>query len=380
LEVARPDDVVALIAFLLFAVSASVIVNRFTQSSHEAERARAEAQILAGAAASVAASHEDLQPLLESLRVVFAATSVALVAQREGEWVSDLVSGDVISDFDSGSHFDIDDDHRLYVVGATLNDQDNRLIGAFARRVAAGLRSQMLVRDATQLEEIAEAESLRLALFRTASKELLGPLEKVQANISLLTGSHERRSLDERNAVLSGVEVQVRQLTRLVVNLIDAGRLEAGEVAVHAEPVQLDVVMRNAITNVDTRGRTVESDVPNDLPELISDPVLVQRVISNIVSNACRFGPLDKPVTIKARVVGDFVEVLVVDRGPGMPVALRDAVLAPFHRLSGDQLNAGLSLTVASGFTQLLGGRILFEDTPGGGLTVAVEIPMKAPA
>jgi two-component system sensor histidine kinase KdpD len=379
LEVARPDDVVALIAFLLFAVSASVIVNRFTQSSHEADRARAEAQILAGAAASVAASHEDLQPLLESLRAVFAATSVALVAQRDGEWVSDLVSGEAISDFASGSHFDIDDDHRLYVSGANLNDQDNQLISAFARRVAAGLRSQMLVRDANQLEEIAEAESLRLALFRTASKELLGPLEKVQANISLLTGSHERRSLDERNAVLSGVEVQVHHLTRLVVNLIDAGRLEAGEVAVHAEPVQLDVVMRNAIANVDARGRTIESDVPDHLPELISDPVLVQRVIANIVSNACRFGPLDKPVTIKVGVVGDFVEVLVVDRGPGMPVALRDAVVAPFHRLSGDQLNAGLSLTVASGFTQLLGGRILFEDTPGGGLTVAVELPVKAP-
>ena len=223
LEVARPDDVVALIAFLIFAVLASVLVNRFAESSHEADRARAEAQILAGAAASVAASHEDLQPLLESLRAVFAASSVALVAQRDGVWVSDLVSGDPVSDFDQGVHFDIDDEHRLYVTGATLNDQDDQLIGAFARRVAAGLRSQMIVRDANQFQEIAEAESLRLALFRTASKELLGPLEKVQANLTLLTGSHERRSLDERNAVLSGVEVQVHQLTRLVVNLIDAG-------------------------------------------------------------------------------------------------------------------------------------------------------------
>jgi two-component system sensor histidine kinase KdpD len=62
-----------------------------------------------------------------------------------------------------------------------------------------------------------------------------------------------------------------------------------------------------------------------------------------------------------------------------MPSALRDAVLAPFDRLSGDQLNAGLNLTVASGFTQLLGGRLLFEDTPGGGLTVAVELPVRGP-
>jgi two-component system sensor histidine kinase KdpD len=379
LVVARPDDVVALVAFLLFAVVASVIVNRFNQSSHEADRARAEAQILAGAAASVAASHEDLLPLLESLRGVFAASSVALVALRDDVWSSDQVSGLAIDDFDTGTYFEIDDDHRLYVIGATLNDQDSELVSAFARRIAAGLRTQIIARDATQLQEIAEAESLRLALFRTASKELLGPLEKVQASLSLLAGSHERRSLDERNAVLSGVVAQVRQLTRLVVNLIDAGRLEAGEVSVHPESVQLSVVMKSAIANVDTRGREVDCDIASDLPALVTDPVLVQRVIANVVSNACRFGPVDKPVTIKAGVVGEFVEMLVVDRGPGMPSALRDAVLAPFDRLSGDQLNAGLNLTVASGFTQLLGGRLLFEDTPGGGLTVAVELPVRGP-
>jgi two-component system sensor histidine kinase KdpD len=377
LEVARPDDVVALVAFLLFAVAASVMVNRFAQSTHEADRARAEAQILASAAASVASSHEDLRPLLESLRAVFAASSVALVMERDGEWVSVLVSGQAIDVFDAGSFFEIDDEHRLYVVGATLNEQDNQLVSVFARRVAAGLRSQIIERDATQLQEIAEAESLRLALFRTASKELLGPLEKVQANLSLLAGSHERRSLDERNAVLSGIDGQVRQLTRLVVNLIDAGRLEAGEVAVHSESVRLHELMANVIKNVDTRGRTVDSDVSPELPELFTDPVLVQRVIANIVSNACRFGPADQPVTIKADVVNEFVQLLVVDRGPGMPVALREAVLAPFDRLSGDQLNAGLNLTVASGFTQLLGGRLFFEDTPGGGLTVAVDLPVK---
>jgi len=378
LEVARPDDVVAIVAFLLFAVAASVIVNRFAQRTHEADRARSEAQILAGAAASVASSHEDLQPLLESLRTVFAASSVALVVERDGQWVSDLVSGEAIDVFETGSFFEIDDEHRLYVIGTTLSDQDNQLVSAFARRVAAGLRSQIIARDATQLQEIAEAESLRLALFRTASKELLGPLEKVRANISLLAGSHERRSLDERNALLAGIDSQVRQVTRLVVNLIDAGRLEAGEVSVHPESVLLNAALTNVVNNIDTRGRMVECDVPSDLPALRTDSILLQRVIGNIVSNACRFGPADKPVTIKVGVVGDYVQLLVVDRGPGMPVAQRDAVLAPFDRLRGAQLNAGLNLTVASGFIQLLGGRLLFEDTPGGGLTVAVDLPMMA--
>jgi two-component system sensor histidine kinase KdpD len=377
LEVARPDDVVALVAFLVFAVAASVVVTRFAKRSLDAERARAEAAILAEAAVSFATSHEDLLPLLDSLRNVFAASSVAILGLREGEWRVDLVSGEPYSS--EGSHvFEIDEEHRLVVSGTTLNEQDNHLVGTFAERMAAALRAQIIARDASQLEELAEAESLRLALFRTASKELLGPLEKVQANISLLSGSHELRSLDERKAVLSGIEGQVRQLTRLVVNILDAGRLEAGEVQAHPEIIHLDVVLNSALASVDTKGRTIEREVPNDLPTFKSDPVIVQRVIANVLSNACRFGPVDQPVSIKAGVVGDRLELLVVDRGPGMSPAQRDVILAPFDRLSGDQLNAGLNLTVASGFMQVLGGRLHFEDTPGGGLTVAIELSLDA--
>ena len=121
-------------------------------------------------------------------------------------------------------------------------------------------------------------------------------------------------------------------------------------------------------------------ETTGDVPPVYTDPVLVQRVIANIVSNACRFSPKDQPVVIKSGVVGDHVEVLVVDRGPGMSVAQRDTVLAPFDHLSGEQMNAGLNLTVASGFMQLLAGSLHFEDTPGGGLTVVVELPIGAPS
>jgi two-component system sensor histidine kinase KdpD len=376
LAVARPNGLVALIAFLVFAIAASVVVTRFAQRSLETDRARAEAAILAEAAVTFATSHEDLLPLLDSLRNVFAASGVAIFRLREGEWRADLVSGEPVVDIDGESSFDIDEEHRLIVSGATLSEQDIRLVATFAGRMAAGLGAQLIARDASQLEELAEAESLRLALFRTASKELLGPLEKVQANISLLSGSHELRSLDERKAVLSGIEALIRQLTRLVVNILDAGRLEAGEVVAHPEVMRLDAALNSALTSVDAKGRSIVRDVPSSLPDLKSDPVLLQRVIANVVSNACRFGPVDKPVLIKAGVVGDRIELLVIDRGPGMSPAQRDVVLAPFDRLSGEQLNAGLNLTVASGFMAVLGGRLHFEDTPNGGLTVAIEVSL----
>ena len=196
----------------------------------------------------------------------------------------------------------------------------------------------------------------------------------------MLSSTHERRPLDERNAVLDGMSAQVRRLTRLVVNLIDAGRLEAREVSPQPVQSRIDGLVDAALTTVDLGGRTLLRETTGDVPPVYTDPVLVQRVIANIVSNACRFSPKDQPVVIKSGVVGDHVEVLVVDRGPGMSVAQRDTVLAPFDHLSGEQMNAGLNLTVASGFMQLLAGSLHFEDTPGGGLTVVVELPIGAPS
>jgi two-component system sensor histidine kinase KdpD len=376
LRIARPDDAVAIVAFLVFAVTAGVVVNRFTQRSTEAARARAEAEILVKAAASVATSHEDLLPLLESLRAIFAADSVAILSHHEGEWAVDVTCGDLIDDLEAGARFTIDDDHRLFVKGPTLDPQDRVLVDAFASRIAAGLRAQIIARDANQLREIAEAESLRLALFGIASHDLLGPLERVQANISVLLSTHERRSVDERKAVLSGIEAQVRRLTRLVVNLIDTGRLEAGEVVVTSRSTNPVSLVERALANVDTGGRSVEVKLDESLPMVMTDPVLAQRVVANVLSNACRFSPKDRPVVIKGGIVGEALELLVIDRGPGMTAEQRETVLAPFDHLSGEQMKAGLNLTVASGFTRLLGGRLHFEDTPGGGLTVAVELPV----
>jgi two-component system sensor histidine kinase KdpD len=96
-------------------------------------------------------------------------------------------------------------------------------------------------------------------------------------------------------------------------------------------------------------------------------------VIATIVSNACRFSPSDRPVRISAGVVGIFVEILVIDRGPGVPEAERVRILAPFEGLDGEGDGAGLGLAVAARLVSLLGGQLRFEDTPGGGLTVSIE-------
>ncbi|MGH9020356.1 MAG: DUF4118 domain-containing protein, partial [Acidimicrobiales bacterium] len=377
LDVARPDDVVALVAFLVFAVAASVVVSRFAQRTSLAERSRAEAQILAQAAATVVTSHEDLRPLLDSMRAVYAARGVALIARRGGVDVPDVTSGESPDNFATGTDFAIDEDHHLVIVGAALDPQDRALIDAFAGRISSGLRGQVLAHDASEFAALAEAESLRVALFRTVAADLRAPLDEIAERVTTLRKGVTRPDDD---VLLRDVASRARRLARLVTNLVDAGRLESGEVTPSPSATTLADVVEGALAQVDTRDRAVEVDLDEGLPALTTDRALVERILANVVTNACRFSPLEHPVRIRAGAVGDVVEVLVIDRGPGMERTQREVILAPFDHLSGAQLNAGLNLTVASGFAQLLGGCLQFEDTPGGGLTVGVELPLTSPS
>jgi two-component system sensor histidine kinase KdpD len=371
--VARPDDVVAIVAFLIFAVGASVVVGEFTRRSTEAERARTEAQVLARAAATVATTRDDLLPLLEALRAIFDLPGVVLLSRRDGEWAPDLQSGDPVEESEANSRFVIDDDHVILLAGAALDTQDRQLVAAFASRVAAGLREVNAGRDAEEQRALTQADALRTGLLKAISQDLRTPLALVEGQVASLLQRDAALSESQRRETLVDVEREVRRLLRQVGNLVEAGRLESGAVKPQSLGVSVAELVKRALTAVDTLGREIDLDVPVDLPPMRTDPELVEQVIATIVSNACRFSPSDRPVRISAGVVGIFVEILVIDRGPGVPEAERVRILAPFEGLDGEGDGAGLGLAVAARLVSLLGGQLRFEDTPGGGLTVSIE-------
>ena len=360
---------------LVFAIGASILMSRFAQRSSEAHRARAEAEVLVSAAAGVATTDAATKSLLESLRILFDASRVEILSRREDDWFVEITSGEEDDHDGHEVRFEIDDDHALVIRGAMLDSQDQRLVTALTSRVSLTLHHQVMEADAAQLREIAEAESLRLGLFRTVASELRPPLDDVAERLDAL-----RLASASADGALSDAVAQIHHVRRLVTNVLDAGRLEAGDVDVHLEMVAVADLVRRALEGVDTRGRTVTVDIPADAAPVATDPDGARRILENVVSNACRFSPLDQPVQVKGGVVGDLFEVLVVDRGPGISPTQRDVILAPFHRLSGEQLNAGLNLTVAAGLCELLGATLHLDDTPGGGLTVTVEFPLGATA
>lgn len=380
LAIARLEDVVALTAFLIFSIGASVTVTIFTRRSNEAERARAEAEILARAAATVATTHDDLLPVLDALRAIFALKGVALLASHDGVWSTELASGEDIKGVEPSTRFEIDAEHSLVLAGAFLDVQDRTTVSAFVGRVAAGLRSQQIQREAASLRALAETDELRTGLLRAVSHDLRTPLATIEANVSSLLQRDVTWSSEEQQSFLISIEREVHRLTRLITNLLDASRLEAGVVSPREIQVELDDLVASALETIDTQGRRLDIDIPEGLPRLTTDPDLYERVLANVVSNACRFNPEDQSVRIRAGVSPGSIDLLVIDCGPGIRAALRDRLVAPFQRLNDEGTGAGLGLAVASGFIHLLGGALRFEDTPGGGLTVVIELRQEAHA
>ncbi len=175
--------------------------------------------------------------------------------------------------------------------------------------------------------------------------------------------------------LLATVEESTDRLRALVDNLLDSSRLATGAITPALYPVGYDEVVLRALSGVDGSQR-VQIDIDESLPHVLADPGLLERVVANVVDNALRHGG-GSPVAARASAHADHVELRVVDHGPGIPRGAANSMFAPFQRLGDRDTTSGigLGLSVAQGFTDAMGGAIAIEDTPGGGLTVAISLP-----
>jgi two-component system, OmpR family, sensor histidine kinase KdpD len=157
-------------------------------------------------------------------------------------------------------------------------------------------------------------------------------------------------------------------------------RLQTGALRPATRAVSLDEVVFSALASLSGDTSTVAVNIPDTLPQVRADPALLERAVANLIANARAWNPRTETIRVDATVNGDYLELHVVDRGPGIPPAARDAVFKPFQRL-GDAPNGptdgvGLGLAVARGFVEAMGGVISLEDTPIGGLTAIISMPL----
>jgi len=378
LHVHRIDDLVALFGGLIVAVAVATVVDRSARRATAAARSRAETAMLASLSRAVLAGDRGLPSLLEQIREAFGLRTVTMIESTPaGDRVVGTCgrTGQNAPDDDS-DQVAVTDTLALRLTGRALPAGERRVLVAFAEQVAVALQQGRLSAQAAEADRLAAANSMRTALLAAVSHDLRTPLAGIKAAASALRSDDLDLDDADRAELVVTVDESADRLTNLVENLLDMSRLHAGAVSPVLTPSDVPAVVQRALNGLDNcePGR-IALDWPDDLPPVLADPGLLERVVANLVSNAVRHAPRG-PISVTAGCFGDRLELHVVDRGPGVALADRDRVFAPFQRL-GDTPSGqgvGLGLAVARGLTEAMNGTLTAEDTPAGGLTMVISL------
>jgi len=391
------DNIVAVVVFVAVGLTVASVVHVSLLRRRRAARAAAEAAVLSTLAGGVLRGEHALPALLERVRETFAMSCVTLLERpdesdadggpatagpAEGWRVVASVGAVPCRRPDDGdAEVPVGENLVLALRGRPLPAEDRRILTAFAAQAAVALERERLAAAAASARPLAEAERVRTALLAAVSHDLRTPLAAAKAAVTSLRGEDIAWTPTERAELLATADEAMDRLTHLVENLLDMSRLEAGALSVFPRPVGLDDVVPLALDELGPPARAITIAIPAELPEVAADPGLLERIVVNLAANALRHSPPDTPPVISASALGDRVELRVIDRGPGIPAADRDRVFQPFQR-QGDQnttAGVGLGLALSRGLAEAMGGSLVPEDTPGGGVTMVVALPAAAP-
>ena len=381
--ISEPDSAVTVVVLLLVAVAVAALVDGAASRAREARKASQEAELLTLFAGSVLRG-ADLTTLLERVRETYSQRAVSLLREQSGtaEIVA-CVGPKPCAEVDSAdTAIEVgDDEFWLLMAGRKLAARDRRVLSAVAKQAAGLVKQRELTEEASKAAAIAQADELRRSLLSAVSHDLRTPLAAAKAAASSLRSEDIDFSAEDTAELLATIEESVDALTALVGNLLDSSRLSAGVVRPELRRVYLEETAQRALLGISkgTTGFTREGldRVKVEVGDAVAmaDAGLLERVLANLIDNALRYAP-GGPIRVSAGQVADRVLIAVIDEGPGMPRGAEEQLFAPFQRL-GDHnttIGVGLGLSVARGFVEAMGGTISATDTPGGGLTVEIDL------
>ncbi|MGW4765168.1 DUF4118 domain-containing protein [Streptomyces pseudogriseolus] len=380
LTIADPQNIVAIVVFVGVAVAVASVVDLAARRTHQAARLRAESEILSFLAGNVLRGETGLEDLLERVRETFGMESAALL-ERTGENAPWTCAGSVgprpaTTPDDADVDVPVGDHMALSLRGRVLPAADRRVLAAFAAQAAVVLDRERLKGEADRAEELAEGNRIRTALLAAVSHDLRTPLAGIKAAVTSLRSDDVEWSEEDEAELLEAIEEGADRLDQLVGNLLDMSRLQTGTVTPVLRETDLDEVVPMALGGV--LEDRVELEIPETLPMVHVDRGLLERAVANVVENAVSHSPPGEKVLVSASALGDRVELRVVDRGPGVPDAAKERIFEPFQRYDDSPrgVGIGLGLAVARGFIEAVRGTVHAEDTPGGGLTMVLGLPM----
>ncbi|CAM5392821.1 sensor histidine kinase KdpD [Streptomyces viridifaciens] len=386
LTIGETNNIVALVVFAAIALAVSTVVDHAGRLTSRAARATAEAETLSTLAGSVLRGADALPALLEKSRTAFGMRTVALLSRSDGEVLAhcaDRAAAEHPDDEETPheiTEVPVGADAVLVLTGRRLPAADQRVLTAFAAHVAAALERDRLAVVAAEVEPIKAADRMRTALLAAVSHDLRTPLAAARASVGSLRSPDVEFSPEDQAELLATADESLVKLTRLVDNLLDMSRLQAGALTLHLAPTSLEEMLVRAMDSLSDPQAPIQPLDLDTAPAVLADPPLLERVLANVITNALRHNAPGAPVLVTASHHADLVEVRVIDRGPGIAPEDRDRVFLPFQRL-GDTDNTtgvGLGLALSRGLAEAMGGSLEVEDTPGGGTTMLLTLPAAA--
>jgi two-component system sensor histidine kinase KdpD len=368
--IADEQNWVALAVFLVVAVVTSTLAGAARARAEEAERRRREADLTAEMA-RVLLGGESIEA---SLRVVGQR-----IAQAFGlPWV-EVETRWTDSDQRRRALPIVVDGQRTGTV-AVPRQTDPGLIDALERRVVPSLETLLTAaRQREGLEaQVVETRALRrsnvvkTALLRSVSHDLRSPLTAITAAAGGLTS--ETLDEEQRAELVGVIASESERLTRLVDNLLDLSRLQAGQLEPRADWSSAAELIEAALESIPAPPGGFEVSIEPELPLFEADAAQLERALANVIENAVRFAGKE-PVTITAQRIGRELSIRVADRGPGIVRAELERIFEPFHTAEGGD-GTGLGLAIARGFVEANGGSLRAQSLPGQGSTFAIGLPL----
>jgi two-component system sensor histidine kinase KdpD len=269
-----------------------------------------------------------------------------------------------------------------------------RLFQAFCDQIALAIERGTLRQEAIHAEALRESDKLKNALLGTVTHDLRTPLASIKAAASSLLQPGVNWSDEDRRELLESIDESADRLNRLVSNLLDLSRLEAGVAVPQKEWYALQDALAAVLDRLDlsgqTRDRTITLELADDLPLVPMDHEQIEQVLTNLIENALKYSPKTAPIEVRARALSNphRLEARVTDHGVGIPVSERRAIFDKFYRVQHVRLpwdpkhppvGTGLGLAISASIIRAHGGRIWVESTPGNGATFIFTLPIFEP-
>jgi len=390
---------VALIAFFVVAGIASSVAEVARARTRDAQERRLEADLAA----------EMARLLLQGNSLAEALPTAAARLAQALELTSAAIQMEAVEGDERRIAFPLREGTRrlgTLLVGAdtseaSLRRLQERVVPALEALLRAALEREGLLGDVVETAALRRADTIKTALLRAVSHDLRSPLTAISA-AGAAVGSPSL-SPREREEMAAVIQEEARRLSRLVDNLLDLSRLEAGAAEPHRGWASIEELIRTAVAELAPQPDDFSLSIEQDLPLVQIDAVQMERAFVNVLENARRHSG-GHPVSVRARAVrslaggarraphqdgervegqrpvGDRVIVRIVDRGPGIPPAQLERVFEPFYRAGaqgGEHRGSGLGLAIARGFTEANAGSLHVESLPGQGATFVFELPLQ---